>query len=115
MMRVQWAKGPDGWLKLEDHNFSSITTVGVYFIWCDGNPSTNIRAGSGITGARITVHKSDPKIMRHRARGIMRVTWAEVPQALIERAEKYLADSYRPIEGDRYPDVLPLIVNLPGQ
>ena len=49
MMRVQWAKGPDGWLKLEDHNFSSITTVGVYFIWCDGNPSTNIRAGSGTT------------------------------------------------------------------
>lgn len=114
-MKVEWAIGPDGWHKLDGHNFSEITTVGVYFIWCDGNPSTNVRAGSGITGARITVHKNDPMITRHKARGTMRVTWAAVPEHLIERVERYLADMYRPIEGDRYPDVEPLVVNLPGQ
>jgi hypothetical protein len=58
-----------GWYPLEGYNFSSITALGIYFIWCDGNPSTNVRAGQGIVGARITVHKSDPEIMRHRVKG----------------------------------------------
>ena len=69
---------------------------------------------SGIIGARIYAHKADPTITRHRTKGTLYVTWAEVPEALIERVEKYLADMYRPIEGDRYPDVVPLAVNLPG-
>jgi hypothetical protein len=115
MMTLKWAKGPNGWISLADHDFSGIKAIGVYVIWCDGSPSTNIRAGSGIIGARITAHKNDPIIMRHNVHGTLRVTWAEVPSHLMERVERYLADRYQPIEGVRYPDVEPLVVNLPGQ
>jgi hypothetical protein len=116
MLTLKWKQMPGGgWYPLEGYNFSEIELVGVYFIWCDGNPSVAVRAGQGRIGARISVHKSDPDIMRHRSRGTMRVTWAEVPAEHLDRVERYLADYYRPIEGDRYPDVVPLVVNLPGQ
>jgi hypothetical protein len=115
MLNVKWAIQANGsWYTLEGFNFTKVTAVGVYFIWCEGDPSTNVRVGSGITGARITAHKGDLTITRHKCRGAMYVTWAEVPEDLIERVEKYLYDMYRPIEGDRYPDVEPLPVNLPG-
>jgi hypothetical protein len=115
MIKLTWAKQPNGdWYTLEGFDFSKITTVGVYFIWCEGNPSTNVRPGQGIIGARITAHKADPKIMRHKTTGTMRVTWAAVPAHQLDRVERYLADMYQPIEGDRFPDVEPLAVNLPG-
>ncbi len=116
MIRLKWATQPDGnWWTLEGWDFSKVTTVGVYFIWCGGNPSINVRPGQGITGARITAHKADPTIMRHKTRGTMYVTWAAVPAHQMDGVERYLADRYQPIEGDRYPDVVPLVVNLPGE
>ena len=90
-------------------------TVGVYFIWCAGNPSTNVRTGQGIIGARLVAHRADPMIMRHRTKGTMYVTWAAVPANQRDGVERYLADMYQPVEGDRFPDVVPLVVNLPGQ
>lgn len=114
MMKVEWAKGPNGWLTLEDHNFSGITAVGVYVIWCNRNPATVVRVGSGIIGARITAHKSDPMITRHKTKGTLHITWAVVPEAQMQKIERYLADQYQPLEGDRYPDVPPLVVNLVG-
>ena len=42
------------------------------------------------------------------------VTWAVVPAHQLDGVERYLADTYQPIEGDRFPDVEPLVVNLPG-
>jgi hypothetical protein len=54
-------------------------------------------------------------IMRHRTKGTMYVTWAAVPANQRDGVERYLADMYQPVEGDRFPDVVPLVVNLPGQ
>lgn len=96
-------------------DFSKIATVGVYFVWCEGNPSTNVRAGQGIIGARLTAHKADPDIMRHANNGTLRVTWAAVAAHQLDGVERYLGDMYQPIEGDRFPNVEPLVVNLPGQ
>jgi hypothetical protein len=45
----------------------------------------------------------------------MRVTWASVPAHQVDGVERYLADTHQPIEGDRFPDVEPLVVKLPGQ
>jgi len=117
MMKLKWAKRADGgWYSLEGYNFSSIKTLGVYHIWCVGDGRNfNVRPGQGIIGARLTAHKADPNIMRHAKSGTLYVTWATVPQAHLDRVERYLADQYRPVEGDRFPDVDPLVVNLPGQ
>ena len=116
MINVKWATRPNGdWYTLEGFDFSKITTVGIYFIWCAGNPSTNVRPGQGIIGARIMAHKADPLIIRHKTKGTMYVTWAAVSAHQLDGVERYLADMYQPIEGVRFPDVEPLVVNLPGQ
>lgn len=116
-LNLQWAKGPDDkWYTLDGWNFADIKTIGVYNIWCVGAARNfNVRTGQGIIGARVTVHKSDTNITRHRASGTLYVTWAEVPQQYLDRVERYLAERFGPVEGDRFPDVVPLVVNLPGE
>ena len=116
MSDVVWARpGPDNWFRLLELNFSSIKTIGVYTVWCYG-PGVNytVRCGQGIVGARLTVHKNDPTITKHARNGTLLVTWAAVPAEFLDAVEGYLADRYRPVEGDRYPAVPRLAVNLPG-
>lgn len=116
MIKLKWATKQDGsYYTLEGYDFSKITTVGVYVIWCAGNPSVNIRVGQGIIGARLTAHKADNDIMRHKSRGTLYVTWAAVPSHQLDGVERHLGDMYQPVEGDRFPQVAPLAVNLPGQ
>lgn len=115
MINVNWSTTQTGeWFTIEGYNFSSITALGVYIIWCEGQPGIPIRIGQGVIGARLTAHKSDHLIMRHRTKGTMRVTWAEVPALSLDGVERFLGDLYQPIEGDRFPDATPLRVNLPG-
>lgn len=117
MLTLKWAKAPDGeWFTLEGWNFADIKTVGVYHIWCVCmDRKFNVRSGQGIVGARLTAHKADQVIINHKRSGTLHVTWAEVPPAHLDGVERYLADRYRPVEGDRYPDAVPIQVNLPGQ
>ncbi len=117
MIEMQWAKSPTGeWHTLTGNDFSKIQTVGVYHIWCVGpDRNVNIRSGQGIVGARLMAHKADANIMRHARNGVLYVTWAAVSQQYLDRVERYLADQFRPVEGDRFPDVAPLAVRLPGQ
>ena len=44
--------------------------------------------------------------LRHMGRG---------SSPLLDRVERYLANYYRPVEGDRFPDAVPLPANLAGQ
>lgn len=60
-------------------------------------------------------HRADVEITRHRSGGTLYVTWAEVPQAYLDGVERFLAYYYQPLEGDRFPDAVPIAVNLPGQ
>lgn len=116
MIQLKWAKAPNGeYYTLQGWDFTGIKAVGVYHIWCVGKDGTyGVRSGQGLVGARITAHKSDPKITRHSANGTLGVTWATVPAADLDGVERYLADQFGPVEGDRYPDVVPIPVNLPG-
>lgn len=116
MISLVWAKTAQGaWHQLQAWDFSSITSIGVYHIWCVGkNVKFNVRSGQGIIGARLTAHKNDPQIMKHANSGTLYVTWAAVPSGQLDGVERYLADHYRPVEGDRYPNVTPLVVNLPA-
>ena len=116
MNNLVWAKtAQNTWHNLLAWDFSSIKSIGVYHIWCVGKSvNYNVRCGQGIIGARITVHKNDPQIVKHANSGTLYVTWAAVPSAQLDAVERFLADHYRPVEGDRYPDAPPLVVNLPG-
>ena len=114
MIKLQWAVNEGGWYTLERFNFTSITNKGVYVIWHDGNPGQYVRVGQGNIGERLTKHKEDAVILAYKKRGILRVTWATVPVFQLDGIELFLAQSLKPLVGDRFPDAQPVQVNLPG-
>lgn len=82
---------------------------GVYIIW--NNVDGVVRVGSGKIKDRIADHRNDEVIT---AFGNLKVTWAGVNANQMQGVEKYLADELNPLEGERFPDRTPIIVNLPS-
>ena len=111
-IQLKWIKcTSDKWcpfttLNLKNEHFDKLN--GVYVIWSfeDGV----IRVGQGQIRERITDHREDSKINNFE---ILYVTWAEVDKDNMDGVEKFLADSYKPIVGERFPDSTPTPVNLP--
>jgi hypothetical protein len=117
MHNVTWAQpAPQSWYKLKGTDFSPLgKALGVYTVWHDGNPGKYVRLGQGVLAARLAVHQTEPAVLKYEAIGVLRVTWAIVPTASDrDRIERYLAETLKPLVGDRFPDVVPLAVNLPG-
>ena len=115
-MQLTWKKcGDDGhWCSLENLNIDSITdTGGVYIIWHEGNPSRVVRIGQGDIKDRLCSHRKDRNVLAYRSDGTLRVTWASVASSQRDGVEKYLADTWSPLVGDAFPDVLPIAVNSP--
>jgi len=83
----------------------------VYVIWHEGNPARTVRIGQGDVRARLMAHRADPGVTNYRRYGIPRVTWAAVPAAQRDGVERYLADVYRPLVGDAFPNVVAIPVN----
>lgn len=116
-MQVDWVKCGNGgnWCPLEQLDLDSVGDVGgVYIIWHEGNPGRVVRLGQGdpITG-RLSAHRNDKAILAYKKFGTLRVTRASVPSHLRDRVERHLADTWSPLVGDAFPDVLPLAVNSP--
>ena len=115
-MRVIWNKcGDDGhWCSLENLNLDGITDVGgVYIIWLEGDPGRVVRVGQGNFKERFSKHRSDGEILAYRAYGKLRVTWTSVPSRQRDGVERYLAETWRPLVGETFPDALPIAVNSP--
>ena len=114
---VSWVKcGNCGnWCPLEALNLESVGDVaGVYVIWHEGNPSRVVRVGQGnpIKG-RLSAHRNDNGITFYNAYGTLRVTWASVPSNQRDGVERFLAETWHPLVGAAFPDVLPIAVNSP--
>lgn len=121
IIEVDWETCQEGrWCELEQLNFDSVPVdFGVYVIWRPGVPQSGIipRAvyvGQGDVAARLSSHRNDPGIMRHQLGAPLLVTCASVPDAYIDGVERFLADSLHPLEGDNWPDVPWVPVNLPS-
>lgn len=113
MLQVEWIKSRAGfWLDLQTVDLTDVTTFGVYVIWHRGNPSQVVRVGQGNVADRLTAHKSDPDILAYAERGLS-VTWAAVLVSQADGVERFLANQYSPLVGDRHPAVAPIVVNLP--
>lgn len=113
-MQAQWVKNTNGdWCHLEVVDLSNVTAIGVYVIWHEGSPSRTVRVGQGVIKDRLTAHRADPDILAFRKYGKLRVTWAAVPAADLDGVERYLANCYRPLVAERFPDAAPVQVNLP--
>ncbi len=84
---------------------------GVYFIWHSGTGKV-VYVGQGRIVDRIRSHRTEAAILKHGADKLL-VTWADVPSDFRDGVERYLADYYQPLEGERHPAVAPILVNLP--
>lgn len=116
-MQVIWHKcGDDShWCSLENLDLDSIGNVaGVYIIWHEGNPGRVVRVGQGSPiKDRLEAHRNDAEILAYSSRGKLRVTWAAVSSVQRDGVENYLAATWTPQVGEKFPDVWPIAVNSP--
>jgi hypothetical protein len=113
-MVLTWRKCGDHWCSLENLDLDSVGDVcGVYIIWHEGNPGRVVRIGQGNIKDRLGAHRNDFAITAYRRNGTLRVTWASVPSNQRDGVERFLADKWKPLSGDVFPDALPIAVNSP--
>lgn len=113
MLQLQWIKCGEIYCPLENVDLSDVKTEGVYIIWHAGNPSRVVRVGQGNIASRLNAHRNDREILAYAKYGTLRVTWATVPAAQRDGVERYLADKWKPLIGDAFPNVVPIAVNSP--
>ncbi len=114
MLTLTWIKSTtDVWLPLKFNLESATKTVGCYIIWHGGQKPRVGRVGQGKIPGRIGDHGNDSEVLAYAANGPLMVTWATVPASDLDGVERYLADTLKPLIGDRFPDVAPIPVNLP--
>lgn len=92
-------------LNLSHEHFDNLS--GVYVIW---SGKITVRVGSGVIRDRIADHRNDQHIL---AFPNLMVAWAQVNRNQMLGVEKYLSDILQPKVGERFPNVAPIIVNLP--
>jgi hypothetical protein len=122
-LKVSWISCKDHqensvWCPLETFDLSGIKQAGiagVYTIWHEGKPGRYIRVGQGIIADRLMAHRLDATVSTYRGYGVLRVTWAVVPESSRDGVERFLADKCKPLIGERHPRVEAIEVNLPGQ
>ena len=114
MLNVSWTKcGTGNWCPLASVDLSQVSAQGVYIIWHAGNPGRVVRVGQGDIAARISAHRNDWSIMRYASDGALYVTWAAVSAQYRDGVERYLANTWRPLVGDAFPNAVPVAVNSP--
>ena len=114
MIELHWYKSKAGtWLSLDRVNLEGETDFGVYIIWHAGQPSRIVRVGQGDVASRLSDHRNDSTITAYSRHGELFVTWAVVSPRLVDGVERYLAEYWKPLVGDRFPNASPIAVNSP--
>ena len=100
-------------LDLDNNHFNHME--GIYIIWHTGNPGKVVYVGQGEIATRIKDHRDNPEITKHESSRSLQVTWAKVSSQYLDGIEKYLADTWKPLAGDAWPDATPISVNSPWE
>ena len=111
-LRIHWVRCGEQWCRFETVNLTGVVTVGVYLIWYRGNPGRMVRVGQGNVAARLLEHRQDNAVLAYRDQGLL-VTWAKVEPANLDGVERYFADHYHPLTGERVPGAPAIEVNSP--
>jgi len=61
----------------------------------------------------LSVHRHTQEIMSYKEFGELFVTWTIVEPKLQNGIENYLGYTLKPLVAERFPDVVPIPVNLP--
>src|SRR5262245_1319291 len=116
-MKLQWAMANYGRrfpLLLAADACSSI--FGVYLLYHDGNPDRPILVGSGNIRHHLQALANDPGVAAFSVAGMLRATWAAVPEQYVEGVENYLIEQLDPMISQhplRSDNCIP--VNLPAE
>ena len=131
MMELAWIKRQrNAWYQLKNLNLEEVPDdEGVYVIWYEDNEDIEgilnrelidtcgdkqcVYVGQGVIRDRLGYHRRNDEVQIYEIFGTLHVTWAAVPTKCRDGVEKYLADQLCPLVGKKYPDVLPIEVNLP--
>ena len=103
-------------MPLATFNFSGFDmSDGVYIIWRP-EPDTGlwraVYVGQGKIVSRLSFHRRT-KLEATDGDDYLRATWAPVEKAVRNRVEAFLAQRLRPEQGDVWPRVTGILVNLP--
>ncbi len=114
-LQLKWMRcGTGSWCGFDTLNLDSVDAVGVYGIWHAGRPSRWVYIGQGDVAARLSAHRRNPAITRYRDHGRLFVSWAEVDPRHMDGVERFLAEKLNPLAGEAWPDVAPIVVNVPA-
>ncbi len=111
------------WRKCQEHTWCQLNYVdlshawfnvdGVYVIWHGGTEPKTVYVGQGCpVRDRLAAHRKDAEIQKYKGYGLY-VTWAQVAKAMLDGVEVYLATTFKPLVGKRYPVATPINVNGP--
>jgi len=116
---VKWLKCGDDehWCDLYrldlSKNLDNAAGVYVIFYLRSGTERGRVvRVGQGNIAERLAVHRKDSDIKAYGSKRLL-VTWATVHDQQQNGIEKFLADKFDPLVGDRFPDRTPIQVNNP--
>ena len=117
-LQVQWGhcQGVTWWsLNSVDLSHETFSEGGVYLIWHGGDKSKVVYLGqASVLRDRLTAHRTDTRIQAFVGHGLF-VTWAHLAEAKRDGVERYLSDYWKPLVGERRPDVPPIPVNSPWE
>lgn len=115
-MNIQWNKCEnDQWCPLNTVNLQHShfdNMEGVYIIWHGGENPATVRVGQGIIRDRLAAHRNDPDIQKYSNLSLY-ATWASVTITYRDGVEAFLIQKLNPKVGERFPNRIPIEVNLP--
>ncbi len=111
------ATGQSVWGNLWDidlNHFHFDSMYGVYIIWyyADFFRPVTVRVGQGFVKDRLISYRNDNRFLALNNRYLF-ATWASVDFSQQNGVENYLGNTLKPLIADRFPDALPIKVNLP--
>lgn len=71
-----------------------------------------VRIGQGFIADRLKVHRVDSEVQAYSAMGLL-ATWTSVDDVSLDGVEAYLGRILNPKVGARFPNAIPVQVNLP--
>ena len=111
-MNLDWVRCGEHWCRFETVDLSNVNTIGIYLIWYRGNPGRVVRVGQGNIVERLMEHRQNPEILSYRDQGLL-VTWATAAPESLNGVERYLANRYPPLTGEKFPVAPEIEVNSP--
>lgn len=111
-LKVNWAKGYNGWLPLDALNLQDSAlndAIGVYILW---NSKGVLKVGSGNIREGLAKDRTNREMMGHKD---LMVTWCKLGEDRIEGVKSYLMENQKPkIEGQLIEsDTRKMAVNIP--